>query len=175
MEFLTQVAAIGEGRFYFTSDMFTLPEIFAQESMLVQRYYINEERFTPKQTSSGDMLSGIEEFPDLLGYVATSAKSSARVSLLSHHDDPVLATWQYGMGHSAAFTSDPTDRWGALWIKWPDYQRFWSQFTRSLTGDTQPPHFRVSYARNRQSTTLLVDAMDENGAFLDGLSFQGSW
>lgn len=173
VEFLTQVATIGEGRFYFTHDMFTLPEIFAQESMLVQRYYINEERFTPKQAESSDMLAGIQPFPDLLGYVATSAKPSARVSLLSHHNDPVLATWQYGIGHAAAFASDPTDRWGALWLKWPDYQRFWSQLTRSLTGQTHPPNFRVSYARNRLSTIILVDAMDEKGAFLDGLSFQG--
>lgn len=173
VEFLTEVAAIGEGRFYFTSDMFTLPEIFAQESMLVQRYYINEERFTPKQTGYAAMLGGIGGFPDLLGYVATSAKASASVSLLSHHDDPVLASWQYGLGQSAAFASDPTDRWGALWLKWPEYQRFWAQFTRTLTGATRTPAFRVSYSRNRESTTVLVDALDENGAFLDGLSFQG--
>lgn len=173
VDFLTQVAAMGEGRFYFTHDMFTLPEIFAQESMLVQRYYINEERFTPVQTEAPDMLAGIQSFPDLLGYVATSAKPSARVSLLSHHNDPVLATWQFGIGHAAAFASDPTDRWGALWLKWPDYQRFWSQFTRSLTGQTRPPHFRVSYTRNRLTTTVSVDALDDSGAFLDGLSFQG--
>ena len=45
------------------------------------------------------------------GYLATSAKGAAQTVLVSENRDPILATWQYGLGKATAFTSDATGRW----------------------------------------------------------------
>jgi uncharacterized membrane protein len=173
VKFLEEVATIGSGRFYFTNDMFTLPEIFTQESAIVQRYYINEERFSPRIGDQDPILNGIEGVPDLLGYVATSAKPAAHVGLWSHHEDPVLAFWRYGLGYSVAFTSDAAGAWGEPWTKWTELEKFWAQAARYLTGENHPPHFQWSQHSNGPATTIVVDALDEAGDFLNNAQFAG--
>ena len=66
---------------------------------------------TPKVVPGDPVLAGIEAVPDLLAYVATSPKPPAALGLVSHREDPVLATWRHGLGQSLAFTSSPTAAW----------------------------------------------------------------
>ena len=49
---------------------------------------------------------------------------------MTHQEDPLLATWRYGLGRSVAFTSDAKAKWGVLWVRWGDFNKFWSQVTR---------------------------------------------
>lgn len=167
--FLEQMATIGAGRFYFTNDMYTLPEIFTQESAIVQRYYINEERFRPRIADQHPLLTGIDTVPDLLGYVATTPKPAAHVALWSHRDDPVLAFWRYGLGYSLAFTSDAAGTWAEPWARWSGLERFWAQAGRYLTGDSHTPRFQWSQDANN----IVVDALDEKGNFLNNAQFAG--
>lgn len=167
--FLEQMATIGAGRFYFTNDMYTLPEIFTQESAIVQRYYINEERFHPRIADQDPILTGIDAVPDLLAYVATTPKPAARVALWSHRDDPVLAFWRYGLGYSLAFTSDAAGSWAEPWAQWSGFERFWAQAGRYLTGDNRAPRFQWSQDANN----IVVDALDEKGNFLNNAQFAG--
>jgi uncharacterized membrane protein len=169
--FLDRLAVAGDGRFYFTSDMFTLPQIFTQESALVQRYYINEEQFTPALGETEPVLSGIDAVPDLLGYVATTVKPSANLALVSPRDEPVLAFWRHGLGQSAAFTSDPTSAWGRFWLQWPEYERFWAQLTRWTARATTPPNFETTFVPTSNSTTVIVDAVDSDGRLISDASF----
>jgi len=37
---------------------------------------------------------------------------------MSHQEDPVLATWRFGLGRAAAFTSDAKAKWAVLWLRW---------------------------------------------------------
>jgi uncharacterized membrane protein len=170
--FLEQLATIAGGRFYFTNDMFTLPQIFAQESAVVQRHYITEETFTPKITQTEPVLNGLEAVPDLDGYVATSAKPLANVSLISHREDPVLAFWRHGLGQTLAYTSDPASHWSAKWQSWADWERFWAQTGRYLARTSQPGNFQVSARFDGDNTTIIVDAFDE--ASLSETSWQGA-
>ncbi len=173
VEFLRQIAIIGEGRFYFTDDMFTLPEIFTQESSIVQRYYITEERFTPELVTQEPLLSGLQTIPDLDGYVATSLKPGATLALQSHRKDPVLACWRYGLGYSIAYTSEPAGDWASRWPAWPGYQRFWAQIARYVAQERKPARFRTLFSSNGENTGITVEAQDEQGAFLDRATFSG--
>src|SRR5258707_12172525 len=67
--------------------------------------------------------------PPLGGYVATTVKQNAELVLMSHQEDPVLATWRYGLGRAAAFTSDAKAKWGGLWLRGGELNRFWPQLT----------------------------------------------
>ncbi|MGH9857171.1 MAG: VWA domain-containing protein [Acidobacteriota bacterium] len=168
--FLEQLATIAAGRFYFTNDMFTLPEIFAQESAVVQRNYITEETFSPRINQIEPLLSGLAGVPDLDGYVATSAKAFATISLTSDRDDPVLAFWRHGLGQSVAYTSDPVGSWGAKWLAWSDWERFWAQVGRYLARNTEPADFQVSVNATGGHTTIVVDTFDATGLEEDNWS-----
>ena len=173
VDFLEQLASIAAGRFYFTNDMFTLPQIFAQESAVVQRYYITEETFLPKIEQAEPLLSGVKEVPELDGYVATTAKTHATVSVLSHREDPVLAFWRHGLGHTLAYTSDPVGIWGAKWLAWPHWENFWAQTGRYLARSNEPARFQVSVKAEGNATTVIVDTFEELQA-QEGSSWRGA-
>jgi hypothetical protein len=128
--FLKDMARIGGGRFHLTDKAANLPTIFAEETALAQRNYIVEQDFFPTQGAASQILSGIEALPQLQGYVATTAKPAAQVVLQASDSDPLLATWQYGLGRVVAFTSDATGRWAKSWVAWSEFPRFWAQTVR---------------------------------------------
>ncbi|AEV67175.1 VWA domain-containing protein [Acetivibrio clariflavus] len=122
---LKALAAGGGGRFYATDEFTDIPKIFAKETFLAGKSYLNNRTFTPKLTAYSPILSEIESIPSLDGYVGTSAKSTARVIFSSDQDDPILATWQYGLGRTAAWTSDAKGMWTSSWMQWEQSPRFW--------------------------------------------------
>lgn len=128
--FLKELASLGGGRFHLTTKAANLPTIFTEETAMAQRSYIVEQNFYPKQGAGSPILSGITAMPQLQGYVATAAKPAAQVVLKANETDPLLATWQYGLGRVAAFTSDATGRWAKAWVTWTDFPKFWAQMVR---------------------------------------------
>lgn len=71
----------------------------------------------------------------MLGYVATTAKPTATTHLrVGAERDPLLATWQAGLGKASAWTSDATDRWSQQWASWPGFVEFWT----TVVKDTFP-------------------------------------
>lgn len=113
---LEAIARRGKGRYYFTNDAASVPEIFAQETVMATRTYVVEGSFQPVITSSSALLQGLPEVvPPLDGYVATTPKGRAEVIMVSPLGDPILAAWQYGLGRAAAWTSDTIGRWSAAW------------------------------------------------------------
>lgn len=122
---LKTLASRGNGRFYATDEFTDIPKIFAKETFLAGKTYLNNRTFTPKLSAYSPILSEIDSIPSLDGYVGTSAKSTARVIFSSDQDDPVLATWQYGLGRTAAWTSDAKGMWTSRWMQWEQSPRFW--------------------------------------------------
>lgn len=113
---LQRLAESGGGRYYFTNEFTDLPEIFAKETLLAGKDYINNRSFYPKQGDASAILAGIASVPELRGYIGTTAKSRADQVLLSDRDEPILAAWQYGLGRTAAWTADVHGQWSADWL-----------------------------------------------------------
>lgn len=172
--FLRNVAAAGRGNFYLTLRASDLKAIFTKDVMTVSKSLIVEEPFVPTMDPSSPELSGITAVPALLGYVTTSPKPTARVSMISKHKDPILATWQYGLGKSAAFTSDCKARWSSHWVSWPDYGRFWAQVLRSTMRKNPPTDFQTVVEVENGVGSVIIDAVDDKGNFLNQLDFKGS-
>ncbi len=169
LRFLQEIAELGGGRYHFTNQAANLPVIFAEETQLAMRSYIVEEPFFPRQTSISPILTGIETVPQLAGYVATTPKSAARVILSTHQDDPLLAAWQYGLGRSVAWTSDATGRWAQRWVEWAGFSRFWGQVVRWTIVERTDVPVEVNVALEGEKAHVTVDAVDEGGAFVNGL------
>jgi len=115
---LEYIANEGNGRYYFSKSSTNVPRIFSKETFMATRTYINNDPFTPLISSAHPILTPIIDvgLPPMLGYIGTSEKNTSTVLLKSPEDDPILAIWRYGLGKTAAFTSDLTGNWSANYV-----------------------------------------------------------
>ena len=169
---LADMAARGNGRFHLTDRAANLPEIFTQETTAIQRTYLIEERFFPTLVNSSPILAGIQAVPPLFGYVGTSPKDTAQVILETHQGDPLLATWQYGLGRAVAWTSDATGRWAQSWVTWEGFPVFWAQTVRWSITEGRDSNVETVVDYSGESATLTVDTRGSAGGYLNNLALE---
>ena len=138
---LQRMAAVGGGRYYPGADLTSIPEIFVEETLTVSKNLVEEGVFVPVLGAASRVTDSLSASPALLGYVLTKPKGTASVPLLIGQDDPLLATWQRGLGRSTAWTSDATARWSSAWVTWDGYVDFWGAVVRDVlpAGLDNPP------------------------------------
>ena len=169
--FLKDLAKTGNGRYHFTNNAGSIPSIFTEETTLATRAYIVEENFYPTLVNSSPILAGITESPQLRGYVASSAKDLAQVILKSEKDDPILATWQYGLGKAVAFTSDATGRWASAWVQSKIFPTFWTQAVRYTINNSANTNLQMTVDN---ASHITLDARSFTGALLNGYQIEAS-
>lgn len=176
LQLLESIAGVGNGRFYFTRNPYDIPQILTKEAAVVKKGMLIEDPFTPQVQYDSEILRGLssDALPDLLGYVATTPKDNAIVSLASDKGDPVLAQWRYGLGKSVAYTSDVTTRWAPNWLAWDGFGRFWSQAVRWSMRETSPSNFRVETKIRDGKGYVKIDAVNEQGQYVNFLRPQGA-
>ena len=167
--FLRPLAVEGGGRYHYTDNPATIPQIFVQETTLAQRAYIVEEMFYPVLTGRSAILDGIESSPALHGYVAVSIKPAAQMILASARDDPVLAQWQYGLGRSVAWTSDAKGRWAREWVRWEQFPRFWAQAVRWTIVERGDQSLDVQIVDEGERVRVVVDVIEAQGEYGNNL------
>ncbi len=169
--FLRQLAERGQGRFYLTSDATTLPQIFSTETLKVAQASLIEEPTLAVIAGKSPITAGIDwaQSPLLLGYNATKAKPTADILLATERGEPLLATWRYGLGQAAAFTSDAKSRWAGEWLNWPGYGKFWPQVVRGLLRKSDAAAFEVTTRENGGMLDLQIDAVTPDGTFRNRL------
>ncbi len=175
VQLMVDIAKWGKGRFYYTEDSQTIPRIFTLETQLASKASLIEQPFKPQLTSPNhEAMQEIDwkGVPPLGGYVATTLKSTAELVLMSHQEDPVLATWRYGLGRSAAFTSDAKAKWGVLWLRWRDFNKFWSQLVRWTLRSGSRSDTVAVVDRRDDVGEITVDAVDPKGEFINFLDSQ---
>jgi uncharacterized membrane protein/Mg-chelatase subunit ChlD len=128
-EYLSELALSGGGTYYPAQDILRVPEFFLKETVSAVGEYIIEEPFFPLPLMPSPVLRGMDSgaLPFLLGYNGTTAKNTARLDLVTPRGDPLLASWQHGLGRAAVWTSDFKGQWGTAWITWDEYVRFAAQ------------------------------------------------
>ena len=171
VQFLRQLAERGQGRFYLTNDANTLPQIFSTETMKVAQSSIVEEPTQAVPVAKSAITAGIDwaQSPLLLGYNATKPKPTAEILLATERGEPLLATWRYGLGQAAAFTSDAKARWAAEWMAWPGYAKFWTQTVRGLLRKGGPAAFEITRGETGDALDIRVNAVTPDGAFRNRL------
>jgi Mg-chelatase subunit ChlD len=171
-KFLEELATIGKGRFYFTDEPSSIPQIFAKETVTASRSAINERPFLPVLVQRTKVLENVDfqSAPDLLGHVLTRPKPTSEVVLATERGDPLLAWWRYGLGMTVAFTSDATSRWAADWISnWPEgYSKFWTQIIRMAMRKNEAKGIQVQVTARDRRATVTIDAATDKGEFING-------
>ncbi len=158
------------GRFYQVKKPSEIPNIFLKEAATVSRSAIIEEPFTPRLKDESAIIKGITKMPPLLGYVGTSAKPTAKTVLTSQQDDPILSTWQYGLGKSVAFTSDARQRWAAGWLGWSGFSKFWAQSVRWSMRQSTESDLQTLVDIDKGKGKITIEAVDAAGNFRNFLT-----
>ncbi|MEN2984059.1 MAG: VWA domain-containing protein [Dictyoglomaceae bacterium] len=166
---LRDIAQWGNGRYYHTWDLRTLPQLLLSETKALLRPNIIEKKFSPKLER--EEFTGIKEFPSLSGYVLTSSKYPYPVLLSSPMGDPILAFGQFGLGQVFVFTSALKSYWGEEWLKWKDLGRFWSELLRNSI-----PHFipniQVNITQQGEEGIINLRSADSYGNYKNFLNIK---
>jgi hypothetical protein len=113
-------AHLGGGLFHYVSDPHDIPRIIVNET----RYGV-----TGAAHVQGNVHVGVAAASPLLralastdlshlplaGYDSTVPKLTAQVDVQATSGDPILSSWQYGLGRSVAWTSDTGSSWAPRW------------------------------------------------------------
>ena len=168
-QLLEQIAKDGKGRYYLSEDPSQIPQIFAKETITASKAAIDEQPFLPQVIRRSRALDDLDfdSAPFLLGCVMTRPKPTCELILATEKGDPLLAWWRYGLGMTAAFTSDAKARWSAEWLTWPGYGKFWTQLIRHLMRKSEAQGLVVQTTRRSEKTEISVDAVDPTGRYLN--------
>ncbi len=158
------------GRYYEPQDPRRLPSIFIKEAKTLRRSMIQNKDFVPAVHTPTTVLKGIEGLEMLHGLVLTTAKARATTILRvpeTEDLDPVLATWRYGVGKTAAFTSDLSSNWGVDWIASENYAPFVRQLITDIARSSRQDHLRLRTFAEAASGTILVEDFHPEPSFLE--------
>jgi len=169
---LRQIAAATGGRFYQTDDPKLLPSIFIKEAKTLKRSMLQNKTFVPQVSFPSPILKGLAALPPLHGLVLTSIKPERRANLVlrvpqEEDIDPVLAEWRYGVGKSAAFTSDLTTNWGADWVKSSLYGPFVNQLLTDIVRPAQEGRLRLQTYADGSTGVIAVEDFHPETSFLE--------
>lgn len=177
---LERIAGATGGRFYFPADPNQLPSIFIKEAKTLRRSQIQKRDFVPELQNVDPMIRDIGVPPQLHGYVLTSPKDDPRATIIltappSDRDatvsdgesDPILAVWRYGLGVTAAFTSDLTSRWGNDWLQWDQFQQLVNQMLTRVGRVRREQFLRVYTYTNGNEGVVVVEDFHPEESLLD--------
>ena len=178
---LKRMASEGGGTFYHAKSPRMLPRIFQKEARMVSRPLIFEREagMSPRIKFPHEILRGIEGAPPpITGFVLTDVKHNPLVEVALASPQPtepeyqtLLASWTYGLGKAVAFTTDVSGRWTGAWAQWPMRDKLFSQMVRwSMRPVDNQANFTVSTDVRNGKAEVIIDALDRQQMFLDGLT-----
>jgi len=158
---MRSIAATTGGRYYFPQDPSLLPSIFIKEAKKLKRNLIQNKTFVPVVEYPSPILKGMTGLPELKGYVLTTPKPRAVTILKGPEEeevDPVLSVWRYGLGKTAAFTSDLSPNWASSWVEWDRYSAFVEQLVTDISRtELRSDLYLSTYASGRTGIVQIED------------------
>lgn len=185
---LQRVAQTTQGTYYVVTDESFLPKIFVREARRVARPLIHEPEggLIPQKNgaySGHETLMGIgSTLPRLRGFVLTQVKNSPLVEVPILSPTPkdaenatILATWTYGLGRTAVFTSDGGKRWAEEWTSWGQYDQFFSQLVRwTMRPTNDDGRYQIATQYKDGKVKVVVNALDKQDQFLNFLEMSAN-
>ena len=166
---MQSISNVTGGRYHFPSDPSQLPSIFIKEAKTLRRSAIQNRTFVPTVSFRSPILKGFDALPPLHGYVLTTPKPRSKTILEGPEEDdldPVLATWRYGLGATAAITSDLSPNWGADWVQWEHYRAFVKQLIIDISRVSKKGSLRTRSFPVAGQGLILIEDYAPQEAFL---------
>lgn len=168
-QWLSELARLGEGRYYFTERFADIPKIVFREVSAATRVAEVEGKISPVFVAPSPILRGMKRqgMPALDGYVATQPKDAATTVLRSERGDPLLAQWQHGLGRIVAWTSDADGPWSASWASQQQFSRVWDQAVRWAMASPIDRSLQAAATVDGKQVAITADSVDQNGQFIN--------
>lgn len=167
-ETLSFIAEEGNGRYYLVLNASELPDVMISETKAVQSENV--------QVGRTNLLLGIENHPALAGfqlndlpvmdaYIALQSRAdrgAEDILVSGNFGDPILSTWQLGLGHVTAWMGDVGENWMIGMQNWEDQGAFWMQFFRYTLPNPSFGRTEVSVVQSAEDLSLVFTLQDEN-------------
>lgn len=116
---LAQLAQIGQGVSYQVNNPQDLAKVFLEETTRVANRDFVEADVVPQRVSRDAWPTANPPLVVLHGYNRTTLRPTARLLMQIDADNPLWAMHPIGMGQSAVWASDLSQRWGRDWLQSP--------------------------------------------------------
>ncbi|MCY4060155.1 MAG: VWA domain-containing protein [Gammaproteobacteria bacterium] len=157
---MSDIANWGQGRFYSVGDQFSLVELILKQPSTRKPPRYKRGFFEVTALGGQGWWGGTDPLvPELLGYSEVEARDGAE-TLLSAGQDPILASWHYGLGRVSALMTEPVGEGTGRWRDWPDYGSFLGRLLARTAADNPP--FRLSLKRRRHLVELTAERTSHN-------------
>ncbi|HEX4263299.1 MAG TPA: glutamine amidotransferase [Verrucomicrobiae bacterium] len=167
---MESLAGVTGGRHYLVMDPNELPSIFIKEAKTLKRSMIQNTTFVPAVEFTSPVLKGIDAMPPLHAYVLTTPKPRSVTILKGPAKDevnPVLSTWRFGLGKTAAFTSDLAPNWASEWVGWKQYEAFVKQLMIEVSRVEQHSDLFVQTFASGDEGVIMVEDYHPEETMLD--------
>jgi Ca-activated chloride channel homolog len=168
---LERLARLGRGRFHQAEDPSDLPRLAVEESEIARSGAARsgEFRVTPGDASGHAVLVGVDlaALPPLKGFLATRARDGADVVLAAPSGEPLLSSWQYGLGRVVAWTADVGEAWAVGWGRSDAAGALWRRVVYYLAPAVGTAAPGVSVVETNATSRVTVDAVDATGDLVD--------
>lgn len=157
IELLKFIAEKGFGRYHFTNKPQDIPSVTLAEAQSAGSQAVVRGNFAPIQKEPSPIMTGFDPtlLPALEGYDYAETKPDAQEVLISPRGDPILATWQYGLGRVVAWTADDGTDFATAMRGWESYDDFFAAIMRWALPD--PDYRPISISATRDSGTVRFD------------------
>ena len=161
---MSDIANWGQGRFYSVGDQFSLVELILKQPSTRKPPRYKRGFFEVTALGGRGWWGGADPLvPELLGYSEVEARDGAE-TLLSAGQDPILASWHYGLGRVSALMTEPVGEGTGRWRDWPDYGSFLGRLLARTAADNPP--FRLSLKRRRHQVELTAERTNHDAGLV---------
>ncbi len=139
---LKDIAALGNGRIFFSSDPAQLPQLFAQDTFVVARSTFVDTATSVKETGALLTVLGqpVGDVPEIGGYNLTYLRPNATLGIVTQDEykSPVVATWQAGLGRAAVYGGEVNGKFTGPIAKWEKFGELLTSLARWTAGADRP-------------------------------------
>ena len=161
---MADIAIWGQGRFYSVGDQFSLVELVLKQPSTRKPPRYKRGVFEVKSLGGQGWWGGADPLvPELLGYAEVETQDGAE-TLLSTGQDPILASWHYGLGRVSALMTEPVGEGTGRWRDWPDYGSFLGRLLARTAADNPP--FRLSLKRRHHLLEITAQRTNHDTALV---------
>jgi Mg-chelatase subunit ChlD len=169
IELLQYIAALGMGRFHYTTTPTDIPTVTLAEARAAGSQAVVRGSFPPIQLEPSPIMDPFDPalIPPLDGYNYAETKPDAQAVLVTAREDPLLATWQYGLGRVIAWTADDGTDFAAGLRAWPEYDAFFTSMLRWALPDPDARPVSVTAEQDGGTLRFLVETGAARGEPVD--------
>ena len=170
LSLLKKLESAGKGEFYHITDVSKLPNIVLEDiEESLREVNIIRTEFRPHVHEPHPIIKGLDPsgLPVLKSYSLSVLKPSGHkplVTTFKNTDDPILATWVYGLGKCSTILSGLRTGWLGEGTAWKQFGPLWSQLVRwtARTYSAEHPLVKLTMEEDRLRLNLRVPMMDQD-------------